>query len=56
MLRGGAGRDLIHGGMGNDVLLARDHRPDVVSGGRGLDQYRLDRWLDRARSIESRFR
>jgi len=56
MLRGGAGRDLIRGGMGNDVLLARDHRRDVVSGGRGLDQYRLDRWLDRARSIESRFR
>ena len=55
ILRGGAGRDLIRGGLGNDVLLARDHRRDLVSGGRGLDQYRLDRWLDRARSIESRF-
>jgi hemolysin type calcium-binding protein len=56
VLRGGAGRDLIRGGLGNDVLLARDQRRDVVTGGRGLDQYRLDRWLDRARSIESRFR
>ena len=55
-LRGGAGRDLLRGGLGNDILLAKDHRRDVVSGGRGLDQYRLDRWLDRARSIESRFR
>jgi len=27
-----------------------------VNGGRSLDQYRLDRWRDRARSIESRFR
>jgi Ca2+-binding RTX toxin-like protein len=56
ILNGGAGRDLIRGGLGNDVLLARDHRRDVVNGGRGLDQYRLDRWRDRARSIESRFR
>jgi RTX calcium-binding nonapeptide repeat (4 copies) len=56
VLRGGAGRDLLRGGIGNDILLAKDHRRDVVSGGRGLDQYRLDRWLDRARSIESRFR
>jgi hypothetical protein len=56
ILGGGAGRDLLRGGLGNDILLARDQLRDVVSGGRGLDQYRLDRWLDRARSIESRFR
>jgi len=62
---GGPGADMLRGGAG-----ARPHprgdgqrRPprEGPSPGRrerraGLDQYRLDRWLDRARSIESRFR
>jgi Ca2+-binding RTX toxin-like protein len=54
ILVGGAGRDRLQAGAGNDVLRARDGLRDRVNGGRGLDQYRLDRWLDRARSIESR--
>jgi hypothetical protein len=55
VLAGGAGRDFLWAGFGNDTLLARDRLRDRVAGGRGLDQYRLDRWLDRARSVESRF-
>ena len=56
VLVGGAGHDYLSAGSGDDVLLAKDDRADLVIGGGGLDQYRLDRWLDRARSIESRFR
>jgi hypothetical protein len=48
------GRDVLRGGAGNDTLLARDGRADKAFGGKGLDRYRLDRWLDQARSIESR--
>ena len=40
---------------GNDALLARDGLPDVALGSRGRDRYRLDRWLDSARSVESRY-
>jgi Ca2+-binding RTX toxin-like protein len=54
LLSGGRGKDLLSGGSGNDALRARDGRPDTVFGGTGLDFYGLDRWLDRARSIESR--
>jgi Ca2+-binding RTX toxin-like protein len=53
-LRGGDGRDLLKGNSGNDTLRARDRGSDAVFGGTGLDLYGLDRWLDRARSIESR--
>ena len=45
---------MLDGGSGNDVFRARDRGRDVVFGGTGLDLYSLDRWLDRARSIESR--
>jgi hypothetical protein len=55
VLVGGAGHDLLRAGSGDDTLLAKDGLADLVTGGRGLDQYRLDRRLDRARSIESRF-
>jgi Ca2+-binding RTX toxin-like protein len=55
VLVGGGGHDLLLGNQGSDILRARDGVRDRVSGGRGLDQYRLDRWLDHARSIESRF-
>jgi hypothetical protein len=54
MLDGGRGNDLLSGGSGNDAFRARDGRRDAVFGGMGLDFYRLDRWLDRALSIESR--
>jgi len=53
-LMGGNGRDVLHGDSGDDRLQARDHGSDTVFGGTGLDLYGLDRWLDRARSIESR--
>ena len=56
VLVGGAGHDSLSAGSGDDILLAKDDRAGLVIGGGGLDQYRLDRWLDRARSIESRFR
>jgi Ca2+-binding RTX toxin-like protein len=54
VLIGGRGRDSLNGGSGNDAFRAHDRRPDTVFGGTGLDFYSLDRWLDRARSIESR--
>jgi hypothetical protein len=55
ILVGGPGRDVLIGGRGNDAIRARDLFRDRVFGGRGLDAYRLDRWLDRARSIETQF-
>jgi hypothetical protein len=54
LLQGNAGRDVLRGNSGDDTLRARDHDRDRAFGGTGLDQYRLDRWLDQARSIESR--
>ncbi len=54
VLQGNAGRDLLRGNSGDDTLRARDGNRDRAFGGTGLDQYGLDRWLDRARSIESR--
>lgn len=54
VLVGDWGRDLLSGEAGDDTLVARDGRADKAFGGKGLDRYRLDRWLDQARSIESR--
>ena len=54
-LQGGRGRDILVGGTGGDTLLGRDGARDVVFGGHGFDRYRLDRRLDRARSIETRY-
>jgi Ca2+-binding RTX toxin-like protein len=54
VLMGGHGLDLLNGGSGNDRFRARDRGGDVVFGGSGLDFYSLDRWLDHARSIESK--
>lgn len=54
LLQGNAGRDVLRGDSGDDSLGAHDRNHDRVFGGTGLDQYQLDRWLDRARSIESR--
>jgi hemolysin type calcium-binding protein len=53
-LNGGSGRDVLRGGSGDDILRAADRGRDRAFGGTGLDQYRLDRWLDRARSVESK--
>jgi hypothetical protein len=54
LLDGGYGHDMLSGDSGDDTIRGLDHAADVVRGGRGLDVYSLDRWLDRARSIESR--
>ena len=55
LLQGGPGDDVLRGNSGDDTLLAKDRRRDRAFGGSGLDLYRLDRWLDRAQSIESRY-
>jgi Ca2+-binding RTX toxin-like protein len=54
VLTGGYGKDVLRGNSGDDAVRALDRGADAVFGGSGLDRYRLDRWLDRARSIESR--
>jgi hypothetical protein len=54
VLVGNSGRDLLKGSRGDDVLRGVDKSRDRVFGGTGLDRYRLDPWLDRAHSIESR--
>lgn len=54
LVMGGYGRDILSGNSGNDTLRALDRGADAVFGGNGLDLYSLDRWLDRAQSIESR--
>lgn len=54
LLTGGYGHDTLSGNSGDDTIRGLDRTADVALGGRGLDVYSLDRWLDRARSIESR--
>ena len=54
VLIGNSGRDVLKGNGGDDTVRAVDKARDRVFGGTGLDRYRLDPWLDRARSIESR--
>jgi hypothetical protein len=54
LLQGNAGRDVLRGNSGDDTLRTHDRNRDRAFGGTGLDQYDLDRLLDRARSIESR--
>lgn len=41
-LRGGAGHDALAGQLGRDFLWARDRLRDRVTGGPGLDRYRVD--------------
>ena len=55
VLVGNSGRDVLRGNGGDDTLRGLDRARDRVFGGTGLDRYRLDPWLDHARSIESRF-
>jgi Ca2+-binding RTX toxin-like protein len=54
LLTGGYGHDTLSGDSGDDVLRGLDRTADVALGGSGLDVYSLDRFLDRARSIETR--
>ena len=64
LLDAGAGADTLHGGSGADRLLARggkdtifarDGARDAVHGGPGRDEARVDRGVDRLRSVTSLF-
>jgi Ca2+-binding RTX toxin-like protein len=55
LLVGGAGPDRLHGSAGDDRLKARDGTRDLVAGGAGHDAARVDRALDRIRSVERFF-
>jgi Ca2+-binding RTX toxin-like protein len=50
-LRGGLRADELRGGDGRDTFYARDGYRDRVFGGKGRDSARVDRLLDRVRSI-----
>jgi hypothetical protein len=53
-LRGDAGRDVVSGRGGADFIAARDGERDTLHGGPGRDEGRIDRRLDRVRSLERR--
>jgi Tol biopolymer transport system component len=48
----GPGKDVVDGGAGNDLLLARDHRKDIVRGGPGFDRAQVDRGVDKVSGVE----
>jgi hypothetical protein len=50
-IRGGFRADELRGGAGRDTFYARDGYRDRVFGGKGRDSARVDRGLDRVRSI-----
>lgn len=52
VVEGGPGKDVIDGGAGNDLLLARDHRKDIVRGGPGFDRARVDKGVDKVSGVE----
>jgi RTX calcium-binding nonapeptide repeat (4 copies) len=54
-IRGGSRPDELRGGAGRDTFYARDRYRDHVFGGLGRDRARVDRLLDRVRSIERLF-
>jgi hypothetical protein len=54
-IRGGLRSDELRGGAGADTFYARDGYQDHVFGGTGRDRARVDRLLDRVRSIERFF-
>jgi hypothetical protein len=54
-IRGGLRADELRGGAGRDTFYARDRYRDRVFGGLGRDRARVDRLLDRVRSIERFF-
>ena len=47
------GRDVLKGGSGPDIIYARDRRRDRINGGSGDDRAKVDRKLDRVRSVET---
>ena len=51
VITGGAGRDILRGGPGQDRIFARDGMRDVVSGGPGRDTAYVDR-LDVVLGVE----
>lgn len=52
-LYAGYGKDVLKGGAGPDIIYARDRRRDRINGGSGTDRAKVDRRLDRVRSIET---
>jgi len=50
---GGVGFDSYLGGPGADYLYSRDGSPDIVNGGLGIDNARVDQMFDRLTSVES---
>jgi hypothetical protein len=52
LLVGTNGRDRICGLGGNDTIVVRNRRPDVVDGGAGRDTAYVDRRLDRVVHVE----
>jgi hypothetical protein len=52
---GGDGSDAAYGNAGDDVFRLRDGDTDDLHGGRGYDQARVDRRLDRVLGIEELF-
>jgi RTX calcium-binding nonapeptide repeat (4 copies) len=54
-IRGGFRADELRGGAGADTFYARDGYRDRVFGWKGRDKARVDRRLDRVRSIERFF-
>ena len=52
MLDGGAGKDNLQGGAGNDTIKAKDRARDLVNGGTGTDTATIDPKLDKLTSIE----
>jgi hypothetical protein len=54
-IRGGLRQDVLRGGVGRDTFYARDPYRDRVFGGAGRDKARVDRRIDRVRSIERFF-
>jgi Ca2+-binding RTX toxin-like protein len=50
---GGVGYDQYLGGPGADYIWSRDGSPDVLNGGLGVDNARIDQLFDRLTSVES---
>lgn len=46
------GLDVVLAGAGNDVIYARNGKPDNISGGPGNDAARIDKGLDTVTSVE----
>ena len=52
-LKGGPGRDKLLGQTGDDTFLAKRAGRDLLKGGKGFDEAKYDRAIDKIRSIEA---